>query len=46
MLTNSHVEYVEKLHQFVKFVIYETGEDGSAPVVTLDEFRYIFQIAY
>ena len=46
VLTNSHVEYVEKLHQFVKFVIYETGEDGSAPVVTLDEFRYIFQIAY
>ena len=42
VLTNNHVEYIEKLHSCVKFVIYEIGEDGYDPMVTLDEFRYIF----
>jgi hypothetical protein len=46
ILTNSHIEYTEKMYNFVKFLIYETGEDGYSPTVTLDEFRYMFQIAY
>jgi hypothetical protein len=46
ILTNSHMDFKEKLHMFVKFVIYEVGDDGYPPSVTIDEFRYMWQIAY
>jgi hypothetical protein len=42
ILTNCHIEYIEKMHSFVKFLVYESGEDGYSPMVSIDEFRYMF----